>query len=67
MPKDKTAEYYLANLSKQPSLVNTTILQGDKVDIVPAFELDQLQRRVILLEDSGILIGYILALKLLKH
>lgn len=53
MPKDKTVEYHLANPSKQPLHINTTILQGDKDDIVPAFELDQLQRRVILLEGGG--------------
>ncbi|AGH46127.1 hypothetical protein [Paraglaciecola psychrophila] len=53
MPKDKTAEYHLANPSKQPSHTITTILQGDKDDIVPVFELDKLQRRVILLEGGG--------------
>jgi hypothetical protein len=34
---------HLANPSKQPSHVITTILQGNKDDIVPAFKLDQLQ------------------------
>ena len=67
MPKDKLIEYQLANPSKQPLHVNTFILQGDKDNIVPAFELDKLKRKVIMLDGVGLLIGSILALRLLAH
>ena len=67
MPKDKLIEYQLANPSKQPLHINTSILQGDKDNIVPAFELDKLKRKVIMLDGVGLLIGSILALRLLAH
>lgn len=53
MPKAKPAEYLLANPSKQSLHVNTEILQGDKDNIVPAFELDKLQRQIIMLNEVG--------------
>ena len=53
MPLDKPTEYHMANPSKQPLHVNTTILQGDKDDIVPAFKLDKLEREVIMLDGVG--------------
>lgn len=53
MPKDKPNEYQIANPSKQPLHVNTLILQGDKDNIVPAFELDKLSRKIIMLEGVG--------------
>lgn len=53
MPKDKPAEYQLANPSKQPLHVNTVILQGDQDNIVPAFELNKLERKVVMLEGVG--------------
>lgn len=53
MPADKPTEYQMANPSKQPIHVNTIILQGDKDTIVPAFALDQLDRKVIMLEGVG--------------
>jgi acetyl esterase/lipase len=53
MPKDKPAEYLLANPSKQPLHVNTVILQGNKDNIVPAFNLDKLERKVIMLDGIG--------------
>jgi acetyl esterase/lipase len=53
MPKDKPAEYQMANPSKQPLHINTVVLQGDKDNIVPAFELDKLGRKVIMLNGVG--------------
>jgi acetyl esterase/lipase len=53
MPKDKSAEYQLANPSQQPLHVNTLILQGDKDNIVPAFELHKLQLKSIVLDGVG--------------
>lgn len=53
MPADKPAEYHMANPSKQSLHVNTVILQGDKDNIVPAFELNKLERKIIMLEGVG--------------
>mgnify|MGYP006073586475 CR=1 FL=1 len=53
MPKDKPTEYSMANPSQQPLHVNTFIVQGDKDNIVPAFKLDKLERKVIMLEGVG--------------
>lgn len=53
MPKDKPTEYSMANPSQQPLHVNTFIVQGDKGNIVPAFKLDKLERKVIMLEGVG--------------
>lgn len=53
MPEEKPAEYQMANPSKQPLHINTVILQGDKDNIVPAFELDKLGRKVIMLNGVG--------------
>jgi acetyl esterase/lipase len=53
MPKDKPNEYQMANPSKQPLHVKTLILQGDKDNIVPAFELEKLSRKIIMLEGVG--------------
>jgi len=53
MPKDKPADYDMANPSQQPLHVNTFILQGDKDNIVPAFKLDKLEPKVIMLEGGG--------------
>lgn len=53
MPADKPNEYQMANPSKQPLHVNTLILQGDKDNIVPAFKLDQLDRKIIMLKGVG--------------
>jgi acetyl esterase/lipase len=52
MPKDKPADYHMANPNKQPSHVNTFFLQGDKDNIVP-FKLDKLEPKVIMLEGVG--------------
>jgi acetyl esterase/lipase len=53
MPKDRPAEYNMANPSQQPLHVNTSILQGNKDNIVPAFKLDKLEPKVIMLEGVG--------------
>jgi pimeloyl-ACP methyl ester carboxylesterase len=53
MPKDKPSDYHMANPSKQPLHVNTIILHGDKDIVVPAFELDKLKRKVIMLDGVG--------------
>jgi acetyl esterase/lipase len=53
MPNDKPDEYLLANPSKQPLHANTLILQGKNDSIVPAFELETLKRKVIMLEGVG--------------
>jgi acetyl esterase/lipase len=53
MPIDKPAEYQMANPSKQPLHVNTLVLQGQKDNIVPAFELDKLERKIIMLDGVG--------------
>lgn len=53
LPKDTPEQYRLANPSKQPLHVNTVILQGDKDNIVPAFELDKLERKSIMLDGVG--------------
>jgi acetyl esterase/lipase len=53
LPKDKPEQYHLANPSKQRLHVNSVFLQGDKDNIVPAFELDKLERKVIMLGGVG--------------
>jgi acetyl esterase/lipase len=53
MPLDKTTEYHMANPSKQLLHIDTVILQGDKDDVVPAFNLDKLERKVIILDGAG--------------
>ena len=53
LPKDLPEQYDLANPSKQPLHINTVILQGGKDNIVPAFELDKLDRKIIILDDVG--------------
>lgn len=52
-PSDKPQAYRLANPSKQPLHINSIILQGSEDQIVPAFELDKLERTVIMLEGVG--------------
>jgi acetyl esterase/lipase len=53
MPKDKPAQYHMANPSKQTLHVNTVFLQGDKDNIVPAFGLEKLDRKVMMLDGVG--------------
>lgn len=53
MPIDKPVEYQLANPSKQSLHVNSFILQGDQDNIVPAFELHKLNRKIIMLNGVG--------------
>jgi acetyl esterase/lipase len=53
MPKDKPAEYQLANPAKQVLHSNTILLQGNRDNIVPAFELESLNRTVIMLKGVG--------------
>jgi acetyl esterase/lipase len=53
MPIDKPTEYHMANPSQQPLHVNTVILQGDKDNIVPAFGLEKLHRKVMMLDGVG--------------
>lgn len=53
MPTDKPQEYDLANPSKQPLHQNTVLLQGANDNIVPAFELNKLERKIIMLEGAG--------------
>lgn len=53
MPTEKPSEYHMANPSKQPLHVNTLVLQGKKDNIVPAFELDKLERKIIMLDGVG--------------
>ena len=53
MPTDKPIEYALANPSKQPLHANSIILHGKKDNIVPPFELSQLNRKVIMLDGVG--------------
>ena len=53
MPKDKPTAYALANPSKQPLHANSVLLQGAQDNIVPAFELEQLNRPVVILEGVG--------------
>lgn len=53
MPADKPLEYKLANPTEQPLHANNVILQGNKDTIVPATELKQLNRKVIMLEGVG--------------
>ncbi|WP_299078445.1 alpha/beta hydrolase [uncultured Paraglaciecola sp.] len=53
MPQDKPVEYQSANPSKQPLHSNTVLLQGDQDNIVPPFKLEQLERKVLMLEGAG--------------
>ena len=53
MPNDKPAEYTHANPSEQPLHSNSFILQGGKDVIVPAHNLEQLNRPVVILEGAG--------------
>jgi acetyl esterase/lipase len=53
MPSEKPNEYYLANPVKQPLHQDTVLLQGTKDNIVAAFELDKLDRKIIMLEGVG--------------
>jgi hypothetical protein len=43
----------MANPSQQPLHVNTSILKGDKDNIVAAFKLDKFRRKIIMLENMG--------------
>lgn len=52
-PQDKPAEYHLANPSQQSLHTYSYILQGDKDNIVPAFELGKLQLKSIILDGVG--------------
>jgi acetyl esterase/lipase len=53
MPTDKPKAYTQANPSEQPLHPQSIILQGDKDAIVPAFNLAQLKRPVVMLEGVG--------------
>jgi acetyl esterase/lipase len=53
LPKDKPAEYHMTNPTKQLLHVNTFILQGAKDHIVPVFKLNELKRKIIMLEAVG--------------
>jgi hypothetical protein len=53
MPKDTPAQYHMANPSKLALHVNTVFLQGDKDNIVPAFDLEKLDRKVMMLDGVG--------------
>ena len=53
LPEDKPTEYQAANPSKQVLHGNTILLQGDKDNIVPAFQLAQLQRKGVKLQGVG--------------
>ena len=53
----------MANPSQQPLHVNTSILKGDKDNIVAAFKLDKFRRKIIMLENMGILTGSTLVLR----
>lgn len=53
MPSDRPKAYTQANPSEQPLHTNTTILQGTSDVIVPAYNLEQLNRPVTLLEGGG--------------
>jgi acetyl esterase/lipase len=53
MPTDKPTEYHMANPSKQLLHVNSVILHGDKDNIAPAFELNKLERKIIMLDGVG--------------
>ncbi|MEP0174998.1 MAG: alpha/beta hydrolase [Paraglaciecola sp.] len=53
MPKDKPQQYILANPSRQPLHLTTVLLQGTQDNIVPAFNLEKLNRTVIMLDGVG--------------
>ena len=53
MPTDKPKAYTQANPSEQPLHPQSIILQGDQDAIVPAFNLEQLKRPVVMLEGVG--------------
>jgi len=53
MPSDKPKEYTQANPSEQPLHQQSIILQGANDSIVPAYNLEQLNRPVDLLEGVG--------------
>lgn len=53
MPKDKPQQYSLANPSKQPLHLNSLLLQGTQDLIVPAFNLEKLNRKVFMLDGVG--------------
>ncbi|ADT67520.1 MAG: acetyl esterase/lipase [Pseudoalteromonas tetraodonis] len=53
MPTDKPKAYTQANPSEQPLHPQSIILQGDKDAIVPAFNLAQLKRPVVMIEGVG--------------
>ena len=53
MPTDKPKAYTQANPSEQSLHPQSIILQGDKDAIVPAFNLAQLKRPVVMLEGVG--------------
>ncbi|MFT6507988.1 MAG: acetyl esterase/lipase [Colwellia polaris] len=53
MPADKPSEYIKANPSKQTLHTNSVLLQGSADPIVPAFELEKLNRTIVLLEGVG--------------
>ncbi|WP_133470659.1 alpha/beta hydrolase family protein [Paraglaciecola marina] len=53
MPKDKPQQYKLANPSKQPLHLNSFLLQGTQDNIVPAFNLEKLNRKVVMLDGVG--------------
>lgn len=53
MPSDKPEAYTQANPSEQTLHANSIILQGTQDQIVPAFNLKQLNRPVALLEGGG--------------
>ncbi|MEP2600126.1 MAG: alpha/beta hydrolase, partial [Paraglaciecola sp.] len=51
--KDKPQQYILANPSRQPLHLTTVLLQGTQDNIVPAFNLEKLNRTVIMLDGVG--------------
>ena len=53
MPSDKPVAYTQANPSEQPLHINSFILQGGKDTIVPEYNLEQLNRSVVTLENAG--------------
>ncbi len=53
MPEEKPLEYTLANPSEQPLHANSVILHGNKDTVVPAYELNKLNRTVIMLDGVG--------------